>query len=77
MEIRLWSLVIQLKKDEEESTDQYNVFRYSGIFVKYNQEGEAEVARVEEGSRDTYFSDILTVDDTYLIVGTNFFKRIR
>ena len=64
------------KKDEEESTDQYNVFRYSGIFVKYNQEGEAEVARVEEGSRDTYFSDILTVDDTYLIVGQTSSKEL-
>lgn len=57
------------KKDEEESTDQYNVFRYSGILAKYDQDGNLVTSQVEEGSRDTYFSDLLSVDDTYLVVG--------
>lgn len=64
------------KKDEEKSTDAYNVLRYSGIFAKYSKDGEEIIQQKEEGSKDTYFSDILKIDDTYLIVGQSSSKEL-
>ncbi len=64
------------KKDEKESTDQYNVFRYSGLIAKYDRDGNKIFETVEEGSRDTYCSDIVEDDGKYLIVGQTSSKEL-
>ena len=64
------------KQDNEESTDEYNVFRYSGLFAKYTKDLEEIVKEKEEGSRDTYFSDIIKEDDNYLILGQTSSKEL-
>lgn len=56
-------------KDEEESTDMYNVFRYSGIFARYDSDGNEIKIEEEKGSRDTYFSDVFLTDHGYMVVG--------
>ncbi len=56
-------------KDEEESTDKLNVFRYSGLFLKYSIDGKL-IDHVEiGGSRDDYFTDIMRLKNNYLIIG--------
>lgn len=64
------------KKDKKESTDSYNVFRYSGIFAKYKKDGEEITKKTETGSRDIYFSDILVTKDGYTIVGQTSSKEL-
>ena len=64
------------KKDEDASTDTYNVFRYSGIIAKYDQDLELIEEKEEKGSRDTYFSSILVNDDGYLIGGQTSSKEL-
>ena len=64
------------KKDEEESTDSYNVLRYSGLFAKYSADGDVIVEQEETGSRDIYFSDIAVVGDEYQIVGQTSAKEL-
>ena len=64
------------KKDKKESTDSYNVFRYSGIFAKYKKDGEEITKKTETGSRDIYFSDMLVTKDGYTIVGQTSSKEL-
>ncbi len=64
------------KKDEEESTDAVNVFRYSGILAKYTFDGDEILKKQEKGSRDTYFSDILATKDGYIVVGQTSSKEL-
>ena len=64
------------KKDKKESTDSYNVFRYSGIFAKYKKDGEEITKKTETGSRDIYFSDMLVTKDGYMIVGQTSSKEL-
>ena len=64
------------KKDKKESTDSYNVFRYSGIFAKYKKDGEEITKKTEIGSRDIYFSDILVTKYGYTIVGQTSSKEL-
>ena len=64
------------KKDEKESNDSYNVFRYSGLFAKYKEDGEEITKKTEKGSRDIYFSDILITKNGYLIVGQTSSKEL-
>lgn len=68
-------LVIQLRKNKKESTDSYNVFRYSGIFAKYKKDGEEITKKTETGSRDIYFSDMLVTKYGYTIVGQHLLKN--
>lgn len=64
------------KKDEDESTDTYNVFRYSGIIAEYDSDLTLIKDKVEEGSRDTYFSSILVNDEGYLVSGQTSSKEL-
>lgn len=64
------------KKDEKESNDSYNVFRYSGLFAKYKEDGEEITKKTEKGSRDIYFSDMLVTKNCYLIVGQTSSKEL-
>ncbi len=64
------------KKDEKESTDSYNVFRYSGLFAKYKEDGEEITKKNEKGSRDIYFSDMLVTKNGYLVVGQTSSKEL-
>lgn len=64
------------KKDKKESTDSYNVFRYSGIFAKYKKDGEEITKKTETGSRDIYFSDMLVTKYGYTIVGQTSSKEL-
>jgi len=64
------------KKDSKESTDSYQVYRYSGIIAKYDQDGSKVFEVLEKGSRDTYCSDILEDDGKYLIVGQTSSKEL-
>ena len=64
------------KKDKKESTDSYNVFRYSGIFAKYKKDGEEITKKTETGSRDIYFSDMLVTKNGYTIVGQTSSKEL-
>ena len=64
------------KKDGKESNDSYNVFRYSGLFAKYKEDGEEITKKTEKGSRDIYFSDILITKNGYLIVGQTSSKEL-
>ena len=64
------------KKDKKESNDSYNVFRYSGLFAKYKEDGEEITKKTEKGSRDIYFSDMLVTKNCYLIVGQTSSKEL-
>ncbi len=64
------------KKDKKESTDSYNIFRYSGIFAKYKKDGEEITKKTETGSRDIYFSDMLVTKYGYTIVGQTSSKEL-
>ena len=64
------------KKDDKESTDTYNVLRYSGIIAKYDFDLKEIKTKVEKGSRDNYFSDIILTDDGYLIGGQTSSKEL-
>ncbi len=57
------------KKDEDKSTETYNYLVYSGIIAKYNTDLTEVETKVEKGSGNNYFSDILVVDDGYLVGG--------
>lgn len=64
------------KKDDKESSDTYNIYRYSGIIAKYDKEGSKVFETVEKGSRDTYCSDILEDNGKYLVVGQTSSKEL-
>lgn len=63
-------------KDKKESTDTYNVFRYSGIMAIYDGNLKKVESHIEKGSRDNYFSDILIQKDGYLIGGSTSSKEL-
>ena len=64
------------KKDEDESTDIYNVFRYSGIIAIYDSDLTLIKDKLEEGSRDTYFSSVIVNDEGYLVSGQTSSKEL-
>lgn len=54
------------KKSKNKSAD---VLNYDGIIGKYNKNLEEVTVEVYGEERDDYFTDILVVDNTYLVVG--------
>ncbi len=64
------------KKDEKESNEALNVFRYSGLFAKYEEDGETIVKKEMKGSRDIYFSDLLATKKGYTIIGQTSSKEL-
>ncbi len=59
------------KKDEEKSTDTYNYLDYRGVIVKYNSDLEELSKATENGEGIDYFSDVLVMDDGYLVGGAS------
>ena len=59
------------KKDEEKSTDTYNYLDYRGIIVKYNSDLEELSNARENGEGIDYFSDVIVMDDGYLVGGAS------
>ena len=64
------------KKDEEKSTDTYNYFDYRGIIVKYNTDLEKLSNNKENGGGCDYFSDVIVLDDGYLVGGASSSKEL-
>ncbi len=64
------------KKDEEKSTEQYNYLVYSGIIAKYDINLKKEKSKQEKGSGNNYFSDVVVVDDGYLVGGVSSSKEL-
>lgn len=59
------------KKDEEKSTDTYNYLDYRGVIVKYNSDLEELSKATENGEGIDYFSDVIVMDDGYLVGGAS------
>ena len=64
------------KKDEEKSTDKYNYLDYRGIIVKYNSNLEKISNNKENGEGVDYFSDVIVLDDGYLVGGSSSSKEL-
>lgn len=56
-------------KDEKESDNTKNVFRYNGLYMKYDSNGKILVEKQFGGSRDDYFTGVLNLEDTMLVYG--------
>ena len=64
------------KKDEDKSTDTYNYLDYRGIIVKYNSNLEKISNNKENGEGVDYFSDVIVLDDGYLVGGSSSSKEL-
>ena len=64
------------KKDEEKSTDKYNYLDYRGLIVKYDSNLDEISSNKENGTGVDYFSDIIVMDDGYLVGGSSSSKEL-
>ena len=64
------------KIDEVKSTSTYNYLVYSGLIAKYDENLKELKTKVEKGSGNNYFSDILVSDDGYLLGGATSSKEL-
>lgn len=64
------------KVDEEKSTDKYNYLDYRGLIVKYDSNLEEISSNKENGTGVDYFSDVMVMDDGYLVGGSSSSKEL-
>ena len=64
------------KVDEEKSTDKYNFLDYRGLIVKYDSNLEEISSNKENGTGVDYFSDVMVMDDGYLVGGSSSSKEL-